>query len=292
MNEELNRAIHQTAERLGIEPETFQAVISVESAKKLFAKVNGKLEPLIRFEGHYFDRRLIGISQARARLRGLSSPRVGAVKNPASQSARWQLLEKAKQINHTAALESTSWGIGQVMGAHWKWLGFESVDALVNIARSGIAGQLRLMELYIEKAGLVPALKNKDWSEFAKGYNGPAFAQNGYHLKLEQAYKVAKKEGSNRPVTPSSINIVNILRLGSSGDAVMDLQNLLSALGYTNPQNGTFDENTEAAVKAFQKHSGIHRDGIVGQQTLEALEEASAQHKPFATVWRWIKSLF
>jgi hypothetical protein len=43
------------------------------------------------------------------------------------------------------------------MGAHWAWLGFDSVDALVEEARSGAAGQARLMARYIEKAGLAEA---------------------------------------------------------------------------------------------------------------------------------------
>ncbi len=291
MNEELKSAIEQSALRLGIEPEVFQAVIAVESAGRLFANVNGKPEPLIRFEGHYFDRRLVGISQARARLRGLSSPRAGVIKNPASQTARWKLLEKAKLINHNAALESTSWGIGQVMGAHWKWLGFESIDAFVIEARAGIAGQLRLMELYIEKAGLVSALKSKDWSVFAKGYNGPAYGQNGYHLKLAQAYRVAKKEAANQSVGPVSTPTPKYVHLGNTGEAVLDLQNLLSVLGYNNPRNGLFDENTATAVKAFQKQSGLESDGIVGPQTLNALAQASASHQPFATFWRWLRSL-
>ena len=45
------------------------------------------------------------------------------------------------------------------MGAHWAWLGFADVDALVAEARSGAAGQARLMARYIKKAGLVTAIR-------------------------------------------------------------------------------------------------------------------------------------
>jgi hypothetical protein len=126
MNEELLSAIEESSDRLDIEPAALMAVVEVESAGRYFATVEGKKEPLIRFEGHYFDRRTSGSARARARLRGVSSPLPAVVKNPASQTARWALLNKAIAINRQAALESTSWGIGQVMGAHWKWLGYET----------------------------------------------------------------------------------------------------------------------------------------------------------------------
>ena len=76
----------------------------IESAGKLFATVNGKQEPLIRWEGHYFDRRLKNGVQARARAAGLDSPKVGGVRNPAGQEARWnRLFLRASRIDAHAA---------------------------------------------------------------------------------------------------------------------------------------------------------------------------------------------
>jgi N-acetylmuramidase/Putative peptidoglycan binding domain len=291
MNEELELEIAQSAHSLGIEKEVFEAVIAVESSGKWFASVNGKQEPIIRFEGHYFDRRLTGIAQARARLRGLASPRPGAVKNPTGQSGRWHLLEKASAINRTAALESTSWGIGQVIGAHWKWLGYESIEAFVVEARSGAAGQLNLMARYIEKAGLVQALKNRDWSGFAKGYNGPAYVKNNYHLKMALAYTAAKKRSAINPNKSLQVPTNNYLKLGSSGDKVLDLQSLLNALGYANSQNGVFDHATLEALRAFQKQNNLNVDGIAGPATFSAIEQEMSRHTPFATLWNWLKSV-
>jgi hypothetical protein len=81
-----------------------------------------------------------------------------------------------------------SWGIGQVMGAHWAWLGYADVDALVAEARCGVAGQVRLMARYIEKAGLAAAVRRRDWEAFARGYNGPQYRRYGYHRKIAAAY--------------------------------------------------------------------------------------------------------
>jgi peptidoglycan hydrolase-like protein with peptidoglycan-binding domain len=67
-----------------------------------------------------------------------------------------------------------------------------------------------------------------------------------------------------------------ILHPGSSGDAVSQLQRVLSdqASGRWEaiPQatTGTFDASTSAAVKAFQQWNGLTADGIVGDQTWAA----------------------
>ena len=59
---------------------------------------------------------------------------------------------------------------------------------------------------------------------------------------------------------------------GSSGPAVLALQQRLSSLGYwLGTPDGTFGEATEQAVYALQKAAGIERDGIVGPVTEAAL---------------------
>lgn len=133
--------IGAAAKELGVEAAALAAVAHIESGARTHAMVKGRAEPLIRFEGHYFDRRLSGAGRERARREGLASPQAGAVANPSSQSGRWALLARAAAIDRTAAYESVSWGMGQVMGAHWAWLGYASVDALVSEARDGPAGR-------------------------------------------------------------------------------------------------------------------------------------------------------
>lgn len=171
-----------------VHPAAILAVIEVESAGKIYAVVGGQNEPLIRFEGHYFDRRLKGAALLEARAKGLANPNAGDVKNPATQAARWKMLARARDIDEQAAIESTSFGIGQVMGAHWKDLGYLSANSLLMEARSGVAGQLELMMLYIKIFGLLPAVKAKNWTNFARGYNGRAYKKNAYDTKLAAAY--------------------------------------------------------------------------------------------------------
>jgi hypothetical protein len=73
-----------------------------------------------------------------------------------------------------------------------------------------------------------------------------------------------------------------ILRIGSNGSAVAQLQlnlNQLAQAGHFKlPKGklqgtGTFGENTEATVKAFQRAQKMEIDGIVGPDTLERIDE-------------------
>jgi N-acetylmuramoyl-L-alanine amidase len=67
-----------------------------------------------------------------------------------------------------------------------------------------------------------------------------------------------------------------LLRRGSTGDAVRDLQQRLAAAGSVplGDDAGTFGPPTEAAVRAFQDARGIRVDGIVGPDTWAALVES------------------
>ncbi len=177
------------ANKLEISSAALQAIAEVESGGSIYALIGGKREPIIRFEGHYFDRLLTGQQRQLARQQGLAHPKAGKIRNPRSQLKRWALVNRAICINRIAALSSVSWGLGQVMGAHWQWLGYGSVDALVTECRSDAAGQVRLMARYIEKAGLIPIIQSEDWQEFARTYNGPAYARYAYDKKIEAAFQ-------------------------------------------------------------------------------------------------------
>ena len=74
------------------------------------------------------------------------------------------------------------------------------------------------------------------------------------------------------PSTSSSLNQSGILKKGSKGAAVTELQRLLTEKGYnTKGIDGVFGSNTDQAVRQFQKASGLAVDGIVGNSTKNAL---------------------
>ncbi|WP_017316198.1 peptidoglycan-binding domain-containing protein [Mastigocladopsis repens] len=72
-----------------------------------------------------------------------------------------------------------------------------------------------------------------------------------------------------------------VLRQGSKGKAVEELQNLLSYWGiYTGPINGEFEPQTEQAVKEFQRRVFLQEDGIVGERTWRVLATGAPVDMP------------
>ncbi|WP_127600287.1 N-acetylmuramidase domain-containing protein [Nitratireductor alexandrii] len=287
-SKEIIQSITAAAARHALAPATLLAVADVESAGKPFATVAGRREPVIRFEGHYFDRRLRGAQRARARAAGLASPEPGSVANPRTQAARWALLERACAIDRKAALESVSWGIGQVMGAHWAWLGYASVESMVDEARSGVEGQIAIMLRYIDKAGLTAALRRRDWAAFAKGYNGPGYRKYGYDRKIARAVARYEAVGTAAAAPASAIDAgaatVPVTR-GATGARVRSLQARLTAAGHAVDQDGVFGPATERALRAFQRRNGLRADGIAGPKTWRALAD-DGQEANKSLIWQ------
>lgn len=62
---------------------------------------------------------------------------------------------------------------------------------------------------------------------------------------------------------------------GSTGPEVATLQTQLAALGWRLPTSGTFDLDTDAAVRQQQRAIGLTPDGVVGPLTAAALRSAS-----------------
>ena len=178
----------QAGQTHNLDPAALAAIAQTESGGIVTTRIKDRDEPLIRFEGHYFDKRLSPADQATARVLKLSSPKAGAIPNPAGQAARWQMLERAARIDRVAAYESTSWGIGQVMGAHWHWLGYPSVTEMTEAVRSSVTQQIELMNRFIVYSNLRDVLNKHDWRKLAHSYNGPLFVKNKYDLKLAKTY--------------------------------------------------------------------------------------------------------
>jgi N-acetylmuramoyl-L-alanine amidase len=63
---------------------------------------------------------------------------------------------------------------------------------------------------------------------------------------------------------------------GDSGDAVRELQQLLTKSGnYNGDIDGDFDALTGSAVRSFQQKTGLEVTGIVDDQTWSSLREAA-----------------
>ncbi len=271
-DEKVIAEITHIAERLDVPPAALLAVAEVESGGRALAKVGSRREPLIRFEGHYFDRLLSGAKRLEARKQGLANPKAGVIRNPRGQAARWALLDRAVAIDRVAAYSSVSWGVGQVMGAHWSWLGYGSVDALVVVARSGVTGQVDLMARYIEMAGLCMALRAGDFRTFARRYNGPGFAKNRYDTRMTAAFgRWNGALGTGLPEAVAADDPTRGLQFGARGNDVRALQRALTAKGYMLVADGLFGMKTDRALRGFQTDRNLAATGTVGFVEAHAL---------------------
>lgn len=178
------------ARLLDVEPAALKAVKEVESGRYGGFLASGR--PVILFEGHIFWSQL--------KKKGIN-PETYAKGNEdilypkwdkshyKSGEAEYTRLDKAREINRDAADASASWGMFQIMGFNHAACGEKTVAGFVEMMHKSELHQLLLSARFIRSAGMLPALQLKNWAEFAKRYNGPAYAQNKYDQKLAAAYK-------------------------------------------------------------------------------------------------------
>ena len=94
------------------------------------------------------------------------------------------------------------------------------------------------------------------------------------------AFDEADDETPEATAPSESIEVYSTIRKGSKGDDVKYAQNLLLALGYELPKygaDGRFGEETDAAVRAFQRDEGLAVDGVIGRNTWLALDKSISE---------------
>lgn len=184
-----------TSKLLGCETAALMAVHKVETEGRKGFCAPGK--PTILFEGHIFWKQLEnkGIEPTKYVVgdEDILYPKWkrGYYKGGINEYER---LEKARSINQEAADASASWGMFQIMGFNYKACDEESVESFVMAMCESERKQLILTARFIRRNGMLPALINKNWSEFARKYNGPSYAQNYYDKKLMDAYNSFNRE--------------------------------------------------------------------------------------------------
>ena len=137
--------------------------------------------PKILFERHIFHKRTKG--RYSAAHPDISSSASGGYQGDA---AEYERLERAIKLDRKAALESVSWGLGQIMGFNAVKLGYLDAEDMVKKFIEGEDQQLDGSRRFImNNAALESAFQNKNWTKVAFFYNGAAYAKNAYHTKLE-----------------------------------------------------------------------------------------------------------
>lgn len=193
------------AKRLGCSVAQIRAVDEVESGGGWFTDVradilaldgpggfiDGPNLPKILFEAHHFDRLTGG--KFRDSHPNLSSAKWNRALYAGGQG-EWARLYAAMKLDREAALQATSWGRYQIMGYNFKLAGYGTVDAFVAAMMRSEKDHLAAFVSFIVNSKLADALRristvHADCVPFARGYNGPGFAANAYHIKIAKAFK-------------------------------------------------------------------------------------------------------
>ncbi|MES0879681.1 N-acetylmuramidase domain-containing protein [Roseibium sp. SCP14] len=260
--------IRLAAARMQCEEAVLQAIIEVESKGRPFDD-KGRL--IILPEKHVFWRELPKNLRATAKRLGLAVQK-WTRKNykglgGSGSDARWDRLEAMVDLDETAGLRAASYGGPQIMGFNAKLCGFASVQSFVLDLAESEANQAEAFLTYLEKVGLLQAIRSKDWRAIARRYNGPGQVTR-YAELMAQAYVRITGRGGRADVGKG------YLRLGSEGYQVKALQERLVALGYHVKPDGDFGPATRRQVVSFQADNGLEPDGVVGLKTGEMLERA------------------
>ena len=176
------------AEQIGVPPRNFRAVARAESGSSGWDK-QGLLACL--WERHYLWRRV------RVAVPLLSNPKPGGYTIDADRDGvcdSWEKLADATGLfGFNIAAECASFGKFQIMGAHWKALGYRSVaDFIWQLSRDEVAHYDAFLR-FVSVNNLIPALKRvngnpENCRDFAHGYNGKGYEAGGYHLKIASAW--------------------------------------------------------------------------------------------------------
>ncbi|MDN7645449.1 N-acetylmuramidase domain-containing protein [Burkholderia cenocepacia] len=179
--------LQRAADRLQVDLAAVRAVNEVESKGAGFLP-DGR--PVILYERHIMYRQLaaagLDADALAAKYPALVNSKRGGYAGDAAEYAR---LASASQISAACALEATSWGAFQIMGFHWKALGYPDVFAFVDAMKVSEAEQLEaFVRFVLADKVMLAALRGKKWAKFAELYNGMAYAENLYDVKLERAF--------------------------------------------------------------------------------------------------------
>lgn len=250
--------LNYVATFLGCELAAVKAVLIVETGGVGGFLADGSGRPRILFESHLFSRATGGRYDT-------TNPDISV---PAwdrrlykGGAAEYLRLAKAVELDRKSALESTSWGMFQILGANAKTAGYGDVEAFVAAMATSEFNQLQAFGVFCQRQGLAAVLRAKDWETFARRYNGPQFQANQYDVKLARAYADALGTSDDD----------HVLRIGDRGPAVFAVQRALNGMGYGLAEDSAFGRATEIAVQKFQSIRKLTVDGVVGPVTARAL---------------------
>src|SRR5215469_5642336 len=238
--------LNEASASLNVAQAELWSVISVETSGSGFL---ADRSPKILFERHVFHRLTNG--QFDADDPDISQPSAGGY-GPGG-SHQYDRLAAAIAFDRAAALQSASWGLGQVLGENFQTAGFRDVEAMVQSMVASEDNQFAAMAAFMKSNGLDHPLRDHDWAGFARRYNGPNFAANNYDGLLADAF--------HRYSTGSLPDL-----------RVRQVQVLLTYKGFSpGGIDGLAGRHTTDAITAFQHSLGKPETGVIDAALLADL---------------------
>lgn len=245
--------VSQVTDKLGVGPAELWAVITVETKGCGFLPDR---RPTILYERHIFSRETN--HQFDGTRPDISNRTPGGY--GATGGHQYDRLQAAIALNRNAALDSASWGVGQVMGFNCDKAGYDDVETFVAAMVESENNQLMALANFIVSNGLNKALSSQQWANFARGYNGANFAINQYDKKLAAAFSRFKQRAMPDLIVRAAQLYLTYLGLNPGG---ID--------GFAGP--GTF-----RALNQFQQQQGLPVNNAVDDGVLDLLKQKAAEN--------------
>jgi hypothetical protein len=188
----------EVAQELGVEVPAIKAVVEIEAGKS-HQGFWSEGKPLINFDLTVFrrmaQRNNVNVGKY-TKSHAVVFARPNLTRYGSQQAAQQARLDAARTIHDLSAIQATFWGMFQIGGFNWKKCGASTPDEFVDLMSRSERDQLELFATFVRNAGLLDALRKKNWAAFAKGYNGNSYASRGYHTRMAAAYAKYKKQRS------------------------------------------------------------------------------------------------
>ena len=240
--------LSSVCQELGVHAPEIWTVLAVETSGCGYLP---DLRPQILYERHIFHR----LTKGKYDDGDISDPKPGGY--GASGAHQYDRLAAAVAKDRTAALESCSWGIGQIMGENHAQAGFADVEQMVAAMSESEDRQLAAMGSFLMSSRLNVPLQAHDWASFAHGYNGANYAINRYDIRLNGEFQ--KYSAGALPDLNVRAAQLYLTYLGFDLDRIDGVagKRTLSALADFQTQRGLAQTNTITADAVAQLSAAL-----------------------------------
>ncbi|SDK39679.1 N-acetylmuramidase domain-containing protein [Bradyrhizobium ottawaense] len=271
-SKEIIDAIVRAAQAEGWPASALLAVVECETSGKPFEQ-DGHT-PSLLFERHKFYSELKQHQPnklTQAIRAGLAIPkwsRNTQYKDQGTSAGRLAVIAKARAVDEEVANRAASWGLGQTMGFNAERLKYEDATHMVGELSRGIGEQIDALVREIKTDHLDKYLKAKNFTSFARGYNGSGYAQNQYDTRMAAAdarWVRRLEQIANGDYEPKPGKTVTLV-----------YQTKLKGLGFNVGKiDGDWGDLTTGATSAFQRREGVKITGHPNDETTALLERSN-----------------